>query len=275
VFPLTGKVYESPRWAIGLFVATGLFLFVTLCFWRQIKELATLHPAKVSGFLAFEQLLSVLLVNETNWLWTTSFNDWQRVYAVTAILLSTVMAGLLLYRTYKLLTQSIMVNGGAWLYALYMIFVGFALYKTYGMALDGRYTSFHYPTTYIPVIGMIYLMVVGYFMSDCRFSLRLFSLNELMGHNAVHQRQDKVLGYLLLIIAVALLVGETYAYTQGGDLVLAYPESSDLIWRAFMLTVSNGQLMKWFLSLIILAIPLLANGYVKHLMESKTRFGRF
>jgi hypothetical protein len=156
-----------------------------------------------------------------------------------------------------------MVNGGAWLYALYMIFVGFALYKTYGMALDGRYTSFHYPTTYIPVIGMIYLMAVSYFMSDCRFSLRLFSLNELVGNSAIHQRQDKILGYLLLIIGVALLVGETYAYTQGGDLVLAYPESSNLIRRAFMLTVSNEQLIKWLLSLIVLAIPLLANGYVK------------
>lgn len=275
VFPLTGKVYESPRWLVRLSVTTGLFILVTLCFWRQIKELAALHPAKVSGFLVFEQLLSALLVYETNWLWATSFNGWQRVYAVTAILLSTAMAGLLLYRTYKLLTQSITVNSGAWLHAFYMIFVGFALYKTYGMVLDGRYTSFPYPTTCIPVIGMIYLIAVNYFMSDRRFSLRLFSLNELIGHNAVHQRQDKVLGYLLLIIGVALLVGETYAYTQGGDLVLAYPESSDLIWRAFMLTVSNGQLMKWFLSLIILAIPLMANGYVKHLMESKTSFGRF
>ena len=304
VFPLTGSVYETPRWAVGLSEATGLFLFITLCFWRQIKELATLHPAKLGVFLVFGQLLSALLVDEVNWLWVTSFNDWQRVYAVTASLLSTVMAGLFLHCAYKLLTQGIMLHSGAWLYTLYMIFVGFALYKTYGIALDGRYISFPYLTTCIPVIGVICLMVVGYFMSDRRFSLRLFSLNELtnvthpsfkinelqfsefatatdssermrniselIGHSAVDQLQDKVLGYLmfitglaLLVIAVALLVGETYAYAHGGDLILAYPEPSDLVWRAFILTVSNEQLIKWFLSLIVLAIPLLTNGCTK------------
>jgi hypothetical protein len=61
----------------------------------------------------------------------------------------------------------------------------------------------------------------------------------------------------------ALLGSETYAFSQGHDLLLAYPAVKDQIWRAFTLTINNGQLCLWLLSLFVLALPLVANGYRK------------
>ncbi|MDD2659430.1 MAG: exo-beta-1,3-glucanase [Methylococcales bacterium] len=265
VFPLTGKVYENPEWHMELFAATGLFLLIELCFYQQIDKLAQLGIVLLSIFLVFGQLLSALLVSEARWLLIISFTGWQFCYAGIVILLSAAMTVLLLQRAFALLTNT-STGKGAWLYRLYIIAVGFALYETFWLSFDGRYLNFPYPAVYIPVIGMMYLMIVHFMMSKRHFSVSIFTLNNLTDHSTENARYDNFLnyfGYFLVVMILVLLVGETYSFTQGGDLVLAYPDRGGRIWRSFGLTISNGQLLKWISSLIVLAIPLLASGYIK------------
>jgi exo-beta-1,3-glucanase (GH17 family) len=262
VFPLTGKVYENPEWHMELFAATGLFLLIALSFYQQINKLAQLDVVLLSVFLGFGQLLSALLVSEAHWLLIISFTGWQFCYAGIVILLSAAMTVLLLQRAYALLTNS-STGEGAWLYRLYIIVVGFALYETFWLSFDGRYLNFPYPAVYIPVIGMMYVMAVHFMMSKRHFSVSIFTLNNLTDHSTENTRYDNFLkfsGYFLVVMILALLVGETYSFMQGGDLILAYPDPGSRIWHSFGLTISNGQLLKWISSLIVLAIPLLASG---------------
>ncbi len=272
VFPLTGKVTENPEWYKSLFAATGLFLLVILFFWQQVRVLSLLSAAALTAFLVFAQLLSGLLVSEAKWLWITAFNEWQPLfagfqlyYALIVIILSALMAVLLLQRAYSLLANRATLKTGAWLYALYLLFAGFAIYKTCGLVINGRYLSFHYPATYIPVMGVIYLAAIRYLAVERRFSLRAFALNDLIGKGNDNTQQDKWLGYSLLVMSLALLISEIYSFLPKGDeRVHVYVELTlHDFWQAFVYTIINKQLLAWLFSLLILAVPLIANGYRK------------
>ena len=88
-------------------------------------------------------------------LWYTSYSDWQRLQTVITVGLNAILAGLILQRGHGLLANNAAnLKFGAWIYTLYIFFAGYAIYKTFGLALDGRYISFPTVAVYIPVVGM-------------------------------------------------------------------------------------------------------------------------
>ncbi|MGR8940482.1 MAG: glycoside hydrolase family 17 protein [Gammaproteobacteria bacterium] len=61
----------------------------------------------------------------------------------------------------------------------------------------------------------------------------------------------------VLILAVpALIAGETYAFLIGHDFIEAHPEFSERLQKALLYTVTNGQMLYWLASLLVLALPL-------------------
>ncbi len=65
-------------------------------------------------------------------------------------------------------------------------------------------------------------------------------------------------GYALGFMALAVIAGETYAFTVGRDFVEAHPRLGDSLWSALVYTLINCQLLLWLASLVILAVPLWA-----------------
>ena len=257
VFPLTGLVYENPDWLKGVITSTVLFLIIAGYYW---KPLQTLSSARIAFFLLFSQLLTVLLADMAETLWYTSYSDWQRLQTIVTIGLNAVLAGLILQRGHDLLAhKTANLKFGAWIYILYILFAGFAVYKTFGLALNGRYISFPTVAVYIPVVGMLGLMIISY-ITESAWSLKAVEINRLAGHRNSKADQDKIMGYALLAVAMTLIIWEAKAFMISRDFVLAYPNVGERIGVAFVFSVTNYQLALWLMCLAILALPLLVSG---------------
>lgn len=257
VFPLTGKVYENPDWLKGVIASTILFLIIVAYYWKSLQSLSL---SRVAFFLLFSQLLTLLLANMVENLWYTSYSDWQRFQTVLTVGLNAILAGLILQRSYGLLAnKAVNPKFGAWIYTLYMLFAGFAVYKTFGLALNGRYISFPTVAVYVPVVGMFGLMIISY-MTESPWSLKAVEINRLAGHPNAKADQDKIMGYALLIVGMTLIIWETKAFMISRDFILAYPNIGERIGVAFIFSVTNYQLMAWLMCLAILALPLLVSG---------------
>lgn len=257
VFPLTGLVYENPDWLNGTIASTIFFLGIVACCWKQLQSLSTM---RLAFFLLFSQLLSSLLANMAENLWYTSYSDWQRFQTILTVGLNTVLAGLILQRGYGLLAnQAANPKFGAWIYTLYIIFAGFAVYKTFGLALNGRYISFPTVSVYIPVVGVFGLMIISYITVRPR-SLPIIEINRLAGHQNTKADQDKIMGYALLIMSLILTIWETKAFMVSRDFILAYPNVGERMGIAFIFSATNYQLLIWLMCLAILTLPLLVNG---------------
>ncbi|MDD5277391.1 MAG: exo-beta-1,3-glucanase [Methylovulum sp.] len=255
VFPLTGKVYENPDWYKGLLASTIFFLIAVVICWRPLQNLSILPQ---TGLLVFLQVLTVLWVNQVELLWYTSYSDWQRLMTVIISGLNVLLGGLIVQRGYGLLTGQIAKPKFAMgLYTIYMLFTGYAIFKTFSLAINGRYISFPIEAVTIPVIGMVGLMLIRYVMGSAK-SLAAFELNDLIGYVNAKASQGKIIGYALLVTGVALIVGETYVFFDSRDLVADHPEFSNRLGIAFNYTVTNRQLLTWLVCLIVLALPLLA-----------------
>ncbi|MGZ5007535.1 MAG: glycoside hydrolase family 17 protein [Methylobacter sp.] len=256
VFPLTGKVYENPDWLNGVIASTILFLLIVACSWKPLQALSTL---RLAFFLAFSQLLAFLLVNMVENLWYTSYSDWQRFQTVLTVSLNAILAGLILQRSYGLLSgKTANPKVGAWIYAIYIVFAGYAVYKTFGLAINGRYISFPTVATYIPVVGTFGLMLIST-VTESRWSLAAVELNRLAGHLRTKADLDKIMSYALLIMGLILIIWESKAFMVSRDFILAYPNIGERLGVAFIFSVTNCQLLVWLLCLAILALPLLAN----------------
>jgi len=70
-------------------------------------------------------------------------------------------------------------------------------------------------------------------------------------------------GYTLWLMILAVVVGETYAFTLGRDFVEAHPQLGDRLWTALVYTLINQQLLLWLASLAVLALPLSAGACKK------------
>jgi hypothetical protein len=209
--------------------------------------------------LAFSQLLAFLLANMVENLWYTSYSDWQRVQTLLTVGLNAILAGLILQRGYILLANKASnPKFGAWIYTICILFAGYAVYKTFGLAINGRYISFPTVAVYIPVVGMFGLMVISY-ITERPWSLKAIELNRLAGHINTKADQDKIMGYALLIMGSMLIIWETKAFMVSRDFILAYPDFSKRIGVAFMFSVTNCQLLVWLICLAILALPLLVS----------------
>ncbi|MGZ5014049.1 MAG: glycoside hydrolase family 17 protein [Methylobacter sp.] len=257
VFPLTGPVYENPDWLKGLIASTALFLIIAAYYWKRLQPLSS---SRIAFFLLFAQLLAWLLVNMAESLWYTSYSDWQRLQTLLTVGLNAIMAGLILHRSHGLLAnKAVNLKFGAWIYTLYIIFAGYAVYKTFGLALNGRYISFPSVAVYIPALGMLGLMAISYIIAPSR-SLKPVEINRLAGHQNAKADHDKIIGYTLLAVGIALIIWETKAFVVSRDFILAYPNVGERIGLAFIFSVTNYQLIMWLICLAVLALPLLACG---------------
>jgi len=256
VFPLTGPVYENPNWLKSLIASTALFLVIAVYYWKPLRSLSS---SRTALFLLFAQLLAWLLVNMAESLWYTSYSDWQRLQTLLTVGLNTILAGLILHRGHGLLANNVAnLKFGAWIYTLYIIFAGYAIYKTFGLALNGRYISFPSVAVYIPVVGMFGLMAIRY-VTDPSRSLKAVEINRLAGHQSSKADHNKIIGYALLALGMTLVIWETKAFVVSRDFVLAYPNIGERIGVAFIFSVTNYQLIMWLICLAVLALPLLAN----------------
>jgi exo-beta-1,3-glucanase (GH17 family) len=255
VFPLTGKVYENAKWFGQFLTASLIMALVVFC---HAKKLQTLPSLKMAAFLIFVQVLCALLVFQADKSWHTSYDDWQRIKAVLTILLNVVVAGMLTCRASDLLTgehryKTII----AALDAAYLIVIALALYKTYLLAVDGRYVSFPFELALIPITGLLGLFCVRCLVD--RVALSNFDFNSLIGRNLANNQRNKHIGWLMLFYAAGLVVGETKAFMVGRDFILAYPDIGERLVWASTFALSNCQMLGWLSCLVILALSLLVN----------------
>ncbi len=257
VFPLTGKVYENPDWLSGVIASTILFLLIVAYCWKPLQALPTM---RLAIFLLFSQLLVLLLISMAAYLWYTSYSDWQRSQTALIVGLNAILGCFILERGYGLLAdKAAKPKFGAWIYTLYILFAGYAVYKTLGLALNGRYISFPTAAVYIPVVGILGLMVIRW-MTKRPWSLKAIEINGLAGHLNTKAAQDKIMGYALLIAGLMLVLWEAKAFMISRDFILAYPNIGERIGLAFVFSVTNCQLVVWLMCLAILALPLLVRG---------------
>jgi exo-beta-1,3-glucanase (GH17 family) len=254
VFPLTGKVYENVKWFNQFLLASILML---CCAAFYAKKLQQQSSANALFFLVFIQVLCALLVFHGDKSWYTSYDDWQRTKAVLIVLLNIVVAGLLIYKASKMLTDE-KTNKTATLAlnTVYFIVIALALYKTYVLAVDGRYTSFPFELAVIPVAGLLGLFCIRCLINQ-QVALSNFNFARLIDANAANNQQHKYIGWLILFYMVGLIAGEIRAFMIGRDFIQAYTELGERLGWAVTFTLSNCQLLSWLVCLAVLALSLL------------------
>jgi hypothetical protein len=254
VFPLTGKVFENPEWQKSLVSSIIIFMIVSLRYWKVLQELPTV---RLLTFLGLLQVLSILLVDQTHTLWYTSYNDPQRLFTLFIIGLNILSGGLILRRAYTLLADHAgSPKLGERLYTLYVVVSLYALFKTGQLAIEGRYISFPTVVTYIPIIGLIGLIVIST-LTHAQRQLKNIGLATLLGDENKQPTQDKIIGSLLLLAGIALIIGETYAFMISRDLIAEQPEFWTRLRVCLTFTLTNGQLLGWLAFLGILSSSLL------------------
>jgi exo-beta-1,3-glucanase (GH17 family) len=254
LIPLTGTVVEDPDWYKRWLVATLALLIIVIIYRARYQKLV---PRDLIILIVFMQLLLSLLVAAADYLWRTSYSDWQHLYAVFIIALNALTGSLVVQRAYQMLSgQADDETTGIQLYILYLLVVTLALYKTYGLAEWGRYLSFPAELAVIPVAGLLGLILIRYIIED-RFSWRALNINSLLGNPVINIMRDRLAGFALVFIGLAMIYGETRAFMLGRDLILAYPDFYQRLKLSVMFTLGNGQLLIWLACLAVLALPFL------------------
>jgi exo-beta-1,3-glucanase (GH17 family) len=238
VFPLTGKVYENPQWQKGLLASIIIFFIVTLRHWQALQSLST---SRLLIFLAVLQVFSILLVSQMHTLWYTSYNDLQRAQTLITVGVNILMGGLIMRRSYALLAnQNSSEKLGEFLSTLYTIVIMYALYQTYQEAMNGRYLSFATTATYLPVVGLLALMVIRA-VTESAWNWQSMNINQLLGNNDHKNLQNKLMASALLLLGVGLIVGETYAFMVSRDLIAEQPYFWIRLRDCLTFTLTNGQ----------------------------------
>lgn len=125
------------------------------------------------------------------------------------------------------------------------------------LAINGRYLSFPAPQEAVMIAATVGLMVASRLAHNRpRHGL---ALSTLVGQPAISSHRYRLYGGLLLTAGIALIIGESYGFMAGTDLIAAYPNVAERLAQSFLFTVTNGQLLAWWLCLIVLSIPLLNN----------------
>ncbi|WP_347988439.1 glycosyl hydrolase family 17 protein [Methylomonas sp. AM2-LC] len=254
VFPLTGPVTENPNWLWHFLEATALWLLIVAIYFKKLVEMPMWRGAL---FLIMAQVLSVCLISLIHFLWYTSYSGWQRAYAILLIISNAYLGKLLLQRSHAILIG----NGESLrlaeqLRTVYLFFIGLALYKTYGLAVNGRYLSFPVEQFLIPVIGLLSLML--FLAIQQRFDSRLLSFDQLTG-GSLHTHRDRLIAYFLSFAVVAMLLGEIKAFMDGRDFIQAHPGFSEGLPVALLYTLHNQQLLSWLACLLVLSLAFWRN----------------
>ncbi|MGY6274826.1 glycoside hydrolase family 17 protein [Methylomonas sp. MgM2] len=251
VFPLTGPVSENPNWTLHFGYATALWLLVITAYFKSLR------PISLPGLLVFltvAQLFCVSLVYLAQFLWQTSYSDWQRTYAILLILMNSLLAALLIHRLHAISadeeTPPWVMSG---LRYGYLFFAVLAIYKTYCLAFDGRYLSFPTEQFTIPVIGILGLSACVW-INRRRISPRHRYLECLIGQSRF-TGFDRPIAYLMSFGIIALIAGETYGFLSAYDFIQAHPKLSEGLPIALGYTLQNFQLVTWLLCVLILSFP--------------------
>jgi exo-beta-1,3-glucanase (GH17 family) len=104
--------------------------------------------------------------------------------------------------------------------------------QAYPIFLDRLYATFMVTSNFSQLMGWAMLIASVLFLIPLRVS-----------------------AYALFFMVFAIILGETYSFISGHDFIENYPDSGKRIWIAFVYTITNRQLLLWFASLLILAIP--------------------
>lgn len=251
VFPLTGPVSENPGWMMYFLASTLIWLAVVGRYFKKLQALPTPYAILL---LVLAQVLSASLVNLGEFLWYTSYSPWQRAYTGILVTANALLAVLLFRRNLQILS----LNPGTQptaehLRTLYLAFIALALYKTYGLAFNGRYLSFPVEQFVIPVFGILSL-VASTWLTRKRLDKRGLCHDRLIGWN-LHSQRDRAISYVLGFGITAMVLGETKAFLDGRDFIQAHPGFSDGLPYALSYTLGNQQLLAWLACLLILAIP--------------------
>lgn len=255
VFPLTGPVSENPDWPLHFTLATVLWLLIVAAYFKKLHSVSLL---RLLVFLSLTQVLSVCLITLANFLWYTSYSQWQRTYSILMVIANTALGGLLIQRCYDVLTGKPGVQQlASRLRSGYLFFILLALYKTYSLAFNGRYLSFPVEQFAIPALG-VYGLAVCLWISQRQFDGQSLAFDRLIGGNMSTPR-DRKIAYLLSFGVVALVLGETYAFMDGYDFIQAHPGFTEGLPVALGYTLYNQQLLTWLLCIITLSIPFWSN----------------
>lgn len=259
VFPLTGKVTENPLWPKRLLYAS---LITLLAAGLQAKAILQLAPFRLLVFLGFTQLLSALFVNQTGDHWYTSYSLIERLHALFIGGLSLLLGTLILRRTLDMLRNKMSEKSGVWIRYLVLAFVAIALYKSQALALNGRYLSFPYPVTCIPVVGIVGFMLTRYFVKGRNLASALES-NDLFGTQALSARGVKTASLVLAVTGLIVIAIETAIVMHSSNYEQAYPVFTDRIYAAFMVTTNYSQLLGWpmLIAAVLILMPLRASTY--------------
>lgn len=257
VFPLTGKVYEEPNWLQHAGVSIALFLGLLALCWRPLQGLEA--KAQI-GVLLFMQVSMVLLVQQSSFLWYTSYSHWQRAFTLLQVVLNIGVVGLSLNQALLTLRQQgVRAEYQAWLYKLLLAFAVFAGYKTLSLAYDGRYISFPIVSALVPVWAVLALWVLQVYRNSPESQTQL-DINVLTANTWLRRQWDKKIGYVLPISALLLLLGETKAFVVSRDFIKEFPDVTERLGRAVLYTVTNQQLLLWLACLAVLALPFWCSG---------------
>jgi uncharacterized membrane protein YdcZ (DUF606 family) len=267
VFPLTGKVYENANWFNDLGVALLLSLLIIALSWRVLKQLP---PARMLAFIVFAQVLSSLLVSQSEFLWYTSYKDWQREVTLLIVGLGVLLSGLLLRRSLELLAGRELTITPALAklmnkeslsrasHSIIIAFAGYGFYQSYLLTLNGRYISFPVEACYIPVVGLVGLFLINCFIKK-QWTLKNIELNALLGYNNYYALQDKILGCLLVVLSFGVIIGEIRGFILCEDFIISYPSIINRIGIVALYTFANIQLVTWLACLAVFYLALLIN----------------
>ncbi|WP_020483317.1 glycoside hydrolase family 17 protein [Methylomonas sp. MK1] len=251
VFPLTGPVYENPDWLLHFAWATGLWLLLVAVYFKKLSKLSL---PRLLVFLALAQVFGACLVTLADFLWFTSYSIWQQAYTILLIVANTLLSGLLLQRGYAILANQAALPALAnRLRSAYLFFVVLALYKTYSLALNGRYLSFPVEQFAIPAIGICALSVCLY-LAQRRLNWQMLRFDSLSSGDSQTPR-DRLLAYFLSFGTVAVVIGETHEFMAAYDFIQAHPGFSEGLPVALGYTFYNQQLIAWLLCILVLSIP--------------------
>ncbi|WKJ92494.1 glycosyl hydrolase family 17 protein [Methylomonas montana] len=256
IFPLTGRVHENPDWYWEFAWATALIILITTAY---IKKLRSVSTPRLLIFLVLTQVLSVCLVTLAEFLWRTSYSDWQHAYAVFMVAANTLLSGLLIQRFYNLLSGSPAAPPlASWLKYSYLFFILLALYKTYHLAFNGRYLSFPVEQFTIPAVGVLGL-IICLWIGRHRLDTRALAFERLVGGEN-SKRYHRSLASLLGFGIAGVIIGETHEFMAAYDFIQAHPDFSEGLPVALGYTLNNQQLVSWLLCIFALSIPFWSNG---------------
>ena len=255
VFPLTGLVTENQNWPAHFALATLLWLLIVSAY---LKKLSNLSFPSLLIWLTLVQIFSVSVVMMSDFLWYTSYSHLQRAHTIAMITINAWLGHLLIRRYSDMLTnQSGQKHLAQWLRTTYLLFIVLGIYKTYTLALHGRYISFPIEQFTLPVIGILGLIACQW-LNLRQLSRPALCFNQLSGFNHAGTR-DHLIAYALTFAAIAMVIGETKAFMDGRDFIQAHAGFSEGLSFALSYTLNNQQLLLWLGCLLGLSLPFWSN----------------